>query len=161
MKRFPVDRHGRQRMEFFAAPFRAPLRAFAAMVFPWHEDKLLICDIEDRGWCIPSGRVEPNESSIEAAAREAVEEAGAIFQDLQYIGCYRISERNEVRWADVFVASLLELVDIRCPQESRGRQLVSIEELPSVYYHWSPLTSEVCAFSREVLERQLRLDGRS
>lgn len=153
MSRFPSGRYGRQRLEFFEAPFRAPLRSFAALVFPWSDEKVLICNIEDRGWCIPSGRVEPDESSIEAAAREAREEAGAILQDIIYLGCYRISERNEVRWADVFAARVKELVDIPEGSESIGRMLVDFEELPAIYHLWNDLTEAVFRRSDEVLRR--------
>jgi 8-oxo-dGTP diphosphatase len=156
MKRFSSGRYGRQRLEFFPAPFHAPLRAFAALVFPWVGDQILLCHIGDRGWCIPSGRVEPFEESMEAAYREAVEEAGAVLQEVQYIGCYRVSERNEVRWADVFVAGVKEMVEIGCPEESLGRKLVSVEELPEIYHLWNPLTEEVFRHSREIHERHLR-----
>lgn len=138
---------------FHPAPYRAPLRAFAALVFCWQQDKVLLCDIEDRGWCIPSGRVEPFEESIEAARREAIEEAGARLRDIQYLGCYRVTERREVRWVDVFVAEVDSLCEIGCPEESRGRQLVTVEALPGLYYNWSPLVEEVFDYSREVAER--------
>lgn len=153
MKKFSTGRYGRQTLEFFPAPFRAPLRAFAALVFPWSGEEVLLCNICDRGWCIPSGRVEPEESSQEAALREALEEAGAVLIEPQYIGCYRISERSEVRWADVFAATVGELVEITCPHESRGRQLVTFEQLPDVYYQWTPLLDEVFRYSREVVRR--------
>ena len=65
--KFPCGQYGRQKLEFYPAPFRSPLRAFAALVFPWHEEQVLLCNICDRGWCIPSGRVEPNESSLATA----------------------------------------------------------------------------------------------
>lgn len=144
-------------MEFFPAPYHAPLRAFASLVFPWQGDSVVLCDIEDRGWCIPSGRVEPFEEPIEAAQREAIEEAGVIMRDIQYIGCYRISERSEVRWADVFVGTVDQLVEIGCPNESRGRRMVSKEDLPSIYYNWSELVAEVFDYSKEVIERHSRM----
>lgn len=151
--RFPSGKYGRQRLEFHAAPFRAPLRAFASLVFTWCDGEVLLCNIEDRGWCIPSGRVEPNESSIEAAIREAREEAGAILQDVLYLGCYRITERGEVRWADVYVARVKELVDIPEEFESMGRQMLSLEALPSIYHLWNPLTEAVFNYSAEILRR--------
>ena len=86
LKRFPSGQYGRQRLHFYPAPFRAPLRAFAGLVFPWMGGRVLLANIEGRGWCIPSGRVEPNESSAEAVRREALEEAGAILTDVQYMG---------------------------------------------------------------------------
>ena len=72
VRKFSAGKYGRQRLEFFPAPFRAPLRSFAALVFPWEGEQVLLCDIENRGWSIPSGRVEPDESSSEAACREAI-----------------------------------------------------------------------------------------
>ena len=153
MSRFPTGKYGRQNLEFFPAPFRAPLRAFAALVFPWCEDQVLICNIQDRGWCIPSGRVEPEESSIEAAVREAREEAGAILQDVIYLGCYRITERGEVRWADVYAARVKELVDSPAEFESMGRQILPLDELPETYHLWNPLTEAVFKYSEQVLKR--------
>jgi 8-oxo-dGTP diphosphatase len=153
VRRFPAGRYGRQRLEFFPAPFRAPLRAFAALVFPWRGEEVLLCDIARRGWCIPSGRVEPFESSDEAARREALEEAGIELLDLQYIGCYRIQERQEVRWADCYSASIGRLLDMPLSDESLGRRLFVRHELPEHYHEWNPLTEQVFDHSLEVLIR--------
>lgn len=153
MKKFPVGPYGRQKLQFYPAPFRAPLRAFAALVFPWLDDKVLICDIEDRGWCIPSGRVEPTESSFEAVIREALEEGGVELEDVQYIGCYQVSERQEIRWADVYAARVARLVEITMTEESLGRKLVTMDELPHVYHLWTPLTEMVFEHSREIVSR--------
>ena len=140
-------------MQFFPAPFRAPLRAFASLVFPWDGEQVLVCDIEGRGWCIPSGRVEPNESSAEAAVREALEEGGAVLENLQYIGAYMISERREIRWADCYAATIAGLVEIGIADESKGRQLLPLERLPEVYHRWNELTERVFCHSFEVLRR--------
>lgn len=153
MKKFPPGPYGRQRLQFYPAPFRAPLRAFAGLVFPWLDGKVLICNIEDRGWCIPSGRVEPSETSLEAVMREALEEGGAELEAVQYIGCYQISERQEIRWADVYTARILRLVEITMTEESLGRKLVSLDELPAIYHLWNPLTEMVFEHSREIMER--------
>ncbi|MBS1716398.1 MAG: NUDIX domain-containing protein [Armatimonadetes bacterium] len=153
MKRFPTGQYGRQRMQFNPAPSTTPIRAFAALMFPWCEDKVLVCDIDRRGWCIPSGRVEPGESSMEAALREAREEGGAIMSDVQYIGCYQMASDSEVRWADVFVGNIKELVEITHRTESLGRKLVGLEELPDMYHLWNPLTEMVFQYSYEVIQR--------
>jgi len=155
LKKFPVGPYGRQRLQFYPAPFRAPLRAFAGLVFPWLGDKVLICDIEDRGWCIPSGRVEPNETSLEAVIREALEEGGVELEGVQYIGCYQITERQAVRWADVYAAKVGKLVEITMTEESLGRKLVSVDELPDIYHLWNPLTEMVFQHSREIIERSV------
>jgi 8-oxo-dGTP diphosphatase len=153
VKRFPPGTYGRQKLEFYAAPFRAPLRAFAGLVFAWQGEKVLICEIGDRGWSIPSGRVEPNENSAEAVVREALEEAGAKLCSLQYIGCYRISERREVRWADCYAACVKELIEFQKTEESLDRKLASLDELPNVYHLWTPLTKAVFEHSYEIIRR--------
>ncbi len=153
MKRFPSGVYGRQRLQFFPAPFRPPLRAFAALVFAWQEDRVAVCDIVGRGWCVPSGRVEPDESSAEAVLREAVEEGGIVLDAVQYIGSYQISERREVRWADCYVGHVSNLVEIGMAEESNGRQFMTLEDLPALYHNWSPLTEMVFQHSREVLRR--------
>ncbi len=115
---------------------------------------MLVADIAGRGWCVPSGRVEAMETSVEAVRREAQEEAGAILKEIQYIGCYHISQNNEVRWADCFVAEVDHLVEIGMKDESKGRQFVTMEELPAMYHLWSPLTKMVFEHSLEVLGRR-------
>lgn len=153
MKRFPTGKYGRQTLRFYPAPFRAPLRAFAGLVFPWRGERVLLCDILGRGWCIPSGRVEPEEESMEAVRREAMEEAGAYLDDLQYIGCYEIIERNETRWADCYTASVGDLTEIQIKTESRARQFFLMEELPESYHIWNDLTEDVFRHAYEVNAR--------
>lgn len=153
MKRFPSAQYGRHRLQFFPAPFRAPLRAFASLVFPWEDDRVLLCNIDGRGWCIPSGRVEPEETSLQAAKREALEEGGAVLCSIQYIGCYQLCEKRELRWLDVYTSQVLELVEIGMKEESLGRRFAAMDELPDLYHLWNPLTEMVFLHSREVLLR--------
>jgi 8-oxo-dGTP diphosphatase len=154
VKRFPSGQYGRQKLTFYPAPFRSPLRAFASLVFAWEEDRVLICDILDRGWCIPSGRVEPAETSLEAANREALEEGGATLSEVQYLGCYQICDRQETRWADCFAARIAGLAKPTIPEESGGAKLVRVEELPEIYHLWNPLTAMVFDYSHEVVNRR-------
>lgn len=150
-----MGQYGRQTLQFFPAPFRAPLRAFASLVFPWFDpEHVVLADIDGRGWCIPSGRVEPDETSAEAARREALEEAGAVLGTIDYLGCYHITERREVRWADVYVSDVLDLVEIGIPEESHGMRLATMDELPAIYHLWNELTERVFLHSREVLARR-------
>ena len=85
-----------------------------------------------------------------------MEEGGALLECIQYLGCYRISEKREVRWADCFAARVQDLVEITMQEESKGRKLVSPEELPDLYHLWNPLTKMLFELSREVVERQVR-----
>jgi 8-oxo-dGTP diphosphatase len=126
------------------------------MVFPWHDGQVLLANIEGRGWCIPAGRVDPEETSIQAARREAIEEAGALLDDLHYIGCYQMAARLDIRWVDCFVACVRELVEIGMPEESLGREYYDLAELPEIYHLWNPLTEQVFLHSRDVLDRHLK-----
>ena len=114
----------------------------------------MICDIAGRGWCIPSGRVEPNETSCEAVRREAMEEAGLVMRCVDYIGCYHISDRNEIRWADCYAGEVLSMHEHTMPEESRGIQLVTLDQLPEIYHQWNELTRLVFEHSREVVGRK-------
>ena len=143
-------------MEFHPAPFHAPLRAFAVLAFGWKEGQVLVCDIKDRGWCVPSGRVEPGESSMDAARREAMEEGGAEFDSLHYIGCYKIIDRRDERWVDCFVGRITALVDLIEGGEAKERRLVDVGELRSLYHLWNPLTELVFRHAVEVLGRNER-----
>jgi len=129
------------------------------LVFAWVEDKVIICDIERRGWCVPSGRVEPGEQSIEAVCREAREEAGILLAGTQYIGFYRIEDHNDIRYADCFAARVRKLQEIETPEESKGRRAVMFEELPSLYHNWSCLTEQVFLYSYEVMQRLDKVRG--
>lgn len=153
MKRFVEGKYGRQTLRFYPAPFRAPLRSFAVLVFAWREEEVLVCDITGRGWCVPSGRVEPDESSSEAGLREAVEEGGAVLDNVQYIGCYEIRDRNEVRWADCYTGNVVELGEITVKEESNGRKLVTLDQLPDLYHLWNELTAQVFQHAHEVCTR--------
>ena len=159
MRRFPTGKWGRQTLQFYPAPYRAPMRAFAVLVFAWQEELVLVCDIAGRGWCVPSGRVEPSETSMEAGLRETLEEGGAELADCQYIGCYKITDRDQIRWADCFVGRVTSLGDIGCPEESSGRRLLTREELPSSYHIWDSLIERVFEHSREVFERIPTVDN--
>lgn len=153
LKKFPSGSYGRQTLQFHPAPYKAPLRAFAALVFPWRGEEILLCNIEDRGWCIPSGRVEAYESSLDAVHREAMEEAGAVLEAIQYIGCYRIQEKSEIRWADVFTARVADLKEITVPEESLGRQFCTMDDLPTTYYQWDEQTKMVFEHALGIMRR--------
>jgi 8-oxo-dGTP diphosphatase len=128
------------------------------LVFPWQADKVLICEIAGRGWCVPSGHVEPGESAKEAARRETLEESGATLGDLHYLGCYQIRERREVRWAELYAADVIEMGEILAKEESQDRRFVALAELPQLYHVWNPLAKQVFEHAYQAMCRSRRLN---
>lgn len=120
-------------------------------------NRFLVANIAGRGYCAPSGRIEPNEQPEQAARREAYEEAGAIIGELELIGYYRLqpcsAEEPDECVAPVFLAQLTRLEPLPRGSESRGVRWATLQELPAIYYQWSPLLEAVfryaCERSRE------------
>jgi len=71
----------------------------AGCVADW-QDKVLLCRraIQPRYglWTLPAGFMENGESTRNAAAREALEEANAVIDDLQLYGMYNLVHINQV-----------------------------------------------------------------
>lgn len=104
--------------------------------------------------------MEPHEDPLETAIREAQEEAGATLEQVQYIGCYRITERGETRYADVFTGQVAKLneVPIAFQKESLGRELYALSDLPELYHNWNDLFEAVFHHARQIHTRLRRLD---
>jgi 8-oxo-dGTP pyrophosphatase MutT (NUDIX family) len=88
-----------------------------------------------------------------AARREALEEGGVIVDDLRYIGCYQIQDRNGVLYAEAYTAKNATYVDIPAESESSARLLVDPEDLPCCYHLWDSLAEAVFDHARDVAFR--------
>lgn len=98
---------------------------------PEWEDKILICRraIEPRRgwWTLPAGFMENNETLIQAAARETLEEANARVEIGNLYTVYSLPHISQVYF--LFRAQLLDL-DFKPGIESLEVKLVSEEEMP-------------------------------
>lgn len=155
LPRFPVVRWSDEAARFVPEP--SPTRPFAALVFPFYGDKVVLAEIVGRGWCVPSGRLEPGESAEDAARREAREEAGVMLGTLVPLGHYVLTrDDGGERRAAVFVGSVDAFEPVPEGSESRGRQLLAIEDVAGAYYAWDDLLGAVFAYAWEVKDRRLR-----
>jgi len=141
-------------MEFFPAPFKPPKEPFAVLVFIWQNDKVLLARIRDRGWCIPSGRIEPGETPTQAAIRESVEEVAADISNPIPIGYFKITKNDVVKWAIAFTSSVVSLNDFIPTPESANRKSFMLSQLPEIYYLWNPLTEAVFQCARTVVQEK-------
>ena len=140
---------------------------YASLVFAFEAGSLLLANIPGRGWTIPGGRVEPQETPAEAAVREVFEETGARITDLELMGWYRLeslepsSLNTPVRCVPVFAARVEGREAIPGGSESRGIRTATLEELPEVYYTWDPLIKAVCTYAFDFAASKLWLDRSS
>ncbi len=123
-----------------------PVRA--VLLFAFFGDRVVLCDIEGRGWSVPSGHIQPGESPEQAMRREAREEAGIVLHRMQPLGVYILQEADGSRWyAPVFVGEVAHFAPIPDTSESHGVLLIPPEDVQEVYHLWDPLVAEVFRYA--------------
>ncbi|MGE6486799.1 NUDIX domain-containing protein [Paenisporosarcina sp. NPDC076898] len=63
----------------------------------FHQEKLLLVDIKNRGWNFPGGHIEQNESPLECVKREVMEEA-CVEGDCTYLGYVEVNHSENPSW---------------------------------------------------------------
>lgn len=74
-------------------PCVVPNRAYA-LAFT-HDDRILLVGADSRQWWLPGGGIEDGESAEQALRRELDEEAGAVIEDLEFLGYQRLDDPIE------------------------------------------------------------------
>jgi 8-oxo-dGTP diphosphatase len=157
--RFPVVLWKHETATFVASgtpPNDPAVPAPAALVFPFYGDKIVLADIVTRGWCIPSGHVEAGETFEEAVRREAREEAGVTLGRVACLGYFILTDAatGRVRHAPTYVGEVLGMEsDPPLTPDSRGRQLVNVEDVAGLYFAWDDLLAAVFAHAYEEKQR--------
>lgn len=129
-----------------------------SFVLAFKEDKLLLTHLNKRGWDIPGGHIELEESPAEAMKRELYEETGALINAPELIGYEMIRlhgdkpEGHKYPFPDSYMvfycAEIVELEDFQGNTESSGRGLFSKDEAVLI-----PWVQEHIALYEEALRR--------
>ena len=134
-------------------PAESAGKLYAVLCFLFYGDKLALADIEGRGLCIPSGRIEAGETIDAAIIRECEEETGAHLdpEHRALIGCYRMVGRKTraVRWCPVFVADALGFGELPAGSESKGVVFTAPEDVADLYFFWDELLAAVFVYAEE------------
>lgn len=140
---FPMVCWGAQTVTFVTADPSSPNDDHppAALVFAFHGDRIVLADIRGRGWCIPGGRLNAGECAVDAARREAWEEAGVTLGTLRKLGAtMEVSADGSMQILAVsYVASTEGFSPIPETSESSGIRLARRDELATLYYRWDAL----------------------
>lgn len=143
---FPTVEWGNETATFFIYVEPDPaVPCPVALVFPFYGDRVVLGDIAHRGWCIPSGHVEPGETPEAAVRREAGEEAGVTLGRVAYLGSFILTHREtgQVRQAPTFIGEVVNFGAMPEGSESRGMMLASVEDVAGLYFSWDALLADV------------------
>ncbi|MEL3971472.1 NUDIX domain-containing protein [Rossellomorea oryzaecorticis] len=123
------------------------------MVFVFHEKKLMLVDLEHRGWEFPGGHVEPGESPEETFAREALEE-GCVEGVSEYLGCIIVDHNENLKWNETskypkvgyqvfYKMDIRHLHPFEKKHESHGRLFIDPTSVEDYYNEWNQLYEEI------------------
>lgn len=144
-----------RRMRFVPAGYgeALPLPRYVVALISDGAGGYLLANIRGRGYCAPSGRIEPDETPEAAAVREAYEESGAVLTQLHPLGDYLLEPCSEQEpspcRAPVFLARPERIDALHADSESQGVRWATLAELPQIYYDWSPLIEAVFRYAEE------------
>lgn len=108
-----------------------------SFVLAFQEDALLLTNLNERGWDIPGGHIEPGETPMEAMRRELYEETGALIESPHVLGyelirLYNKSENYKYPYPESYMvfysARIIRLDDFQNTYETNGRGLFKPEE---------------------------------
>jgi 8-oxo-dGTP pyrophosphatase MutT (NUDIX family) len=146
---FPVVQWGESMVTFHTGSFPSTeVTPPAVVVFARHDAGWIIADIPERGWCTPSGRLEAEETPLEAAIRETWEEIGAALLDPIEIGYYELTNATgKVTFFPTYVGKVDSYGDIPEGSESLGTRCVTTDELKNCYWRWDPLLERMFEYA--------------
>lgn len=152
---FPKAKWGSYKAEFVLST-AAPVTH--VVVFPFYGDLIVLAEIINRGWCIPSGHIEPGETPEMAAHRESMEEAGIELGPLTQLGAFVLTaEDGSAGAANAYIATVTKMHDSPSGSDSAGRALFRVEDVSETYYHWDELLDTAFTYAWSRAQKDLRI----
>jgi 8-oxo-dGTP pyrophosphatase MutT (NUDIX family) len=158
---FPVVSWYGGQATFVAGAPDQPDAPWAVVVFVTAGDRFLIAHVP-RGWCTPSGHVEPGEAADHAAARETLEETGATVTHLRRIGTFvTMTASGSTEHAAVYHGCLHTRGAIPNGSESDGAELFALDEVSRHYWRWDALMERMFQYALTVAQECGDTEARS
>ena len=121
--------------------------------FCFQENKLLLVNLNHRGWDFPGGHIEVGESSEECFCREAMEE-GYVEGDSEILGYIIVDHCNNVNWSEeskypklgyqlFYKMNITKVYLFEGNFESSQRIFISPSNVSQLYNGWNNLYQEI------------------
>ena len=108
----------------------------------------ILSTLNERGWDIPGGHVLPDETLLQALAREVKEETGAEIGTVHAFAT--LSELQSSKKMLFFVTDSLVLGALHPSEDVRGREFFTPEELLSRYYGNKEILRQLLEMARSL-----------
>lgn len=134
--------------------------------FCFYEDQLLLVNLNDRGWDLPGGHIEVNESPLACFKREAMEE-GYVEGECHFLGCVEVDHHENPKWnADspypivgyqlFYRMEIKEMHPFIGEFEASERRLIHPKEVATYYEGWHEvyeaiLQAATCSRSNSII----------
>lgn len=141
------------KLTFHATPYEGGVVPFAVLGFCWIEDRIVLANIKNRGWCVPSGRIEQGESPVEAIAREAEEECGITGTEWLLFGWFEVNESNLCRVSLAYTTNNAIWEGNPRGDDSVGSDAFTIERVREIYYDWNSVMEQAINASKITANR--------
>ena len=140
---FPITYWGKNtEVQFMPMDKIVPIdQITSCFVFAMHDNKLLMIRPE-RGWGLPGGHREPNETPEDCVRREALEEAVVELGELDLIGAWEAkkiikTEKNakypDLAYQILYFAKVEKIMPFRSDFEVLERTFVDIKDVPQFH----------------------------
>lgn len=115
--------------------------------FCFHEGKLLMVDLHDRGWDFPGGHLEAQESTEKCFKREAMEE-GYVKGSTTYLGYIEVNHSEDPNWNEhsrypkigyqaFYRMDITDILPFKQEHESINRLFINPREVEHYYRDWN------------------------